>query len=139
MKKVLVSACLLGQACRYDGGDCRNAKVLAYLQDKKAIEICPEQLGGFGTPRLAAEIKDDLVIDINGKDVTSEFMRGAQAALAVAQANGCKLAILKNESPSCGKGRIFDGTFRGRLTEGSGVTASLLQENGIEVLTEDEI
>ena len=139
MKKVLVSACLLGNDCRYDGGNCHNKNVIAYLRDKEAIVICPEQLGGFTTPRPPAEINGRSILTAKGEDVTIGFMDGAQKALAIAKAAGCEIAVLKEESPSCGKQRIFDGSFQGIVIAGSGITASLLSANGIEVLSEEEI
>ena len=139
MKKVLVSACLLGKNCRYDGGNCLNEKVIAYLQDKEVIAVCPEQLGGFATPRLPAELRGKHVFDIKGKDVTTGFIKGAKAALNIAKTHNCQLAILKDESPSCGKNRIFDGTFKNKLISGSGITANLLRENGLELRSEEEI
>ncbi len=137
--KILVSACLLGCACRYDGKAKENEAVLSLLKEGHTlIPVCPEQLGGLSTPRLPAEIQGDRVIRRDGFDVTEPYQRGAQEALGLYRLMNCQLAILKARSPSCGKHIIYDGTFTGTLTEGNGATAALFQREGIRVLTEDE-
>ncbi len=135
--KILVSACLLGINCRYDGTNCANQAVIEYLQDKDYITVCPEQLGGLSTPRLPSEIRGDQVFDSAGNEVTAAFVQGAKAVLQLALENNCELAILKSESPSCGKARIFDGSFSGNLTVGDGITVKILQSRGLEVVNED--
>ena len=135
--KILVSACLLGENTRYDGGHCRHEALIAYLRDKEYIAVCPEVLGGLSIPRLPSELVKDRVLSSTGEDVTAAFIAGANKTLEVALANGCSLAILKSLSPSCGLGLIFDGNFSGNLVAGKGITAQILQEQGITVVNED--
>lgn len=149
-KKIqLVSACLCGINCRYSGDSNVNKKVIELLKKGEALPVCPEQLGGLQTPRKPCEIvggtgKEVLlgmarIIDKDGNDRTFEFVRGAQEVLNIAKMTGSKKAILKAKSPSCGCGKIYDGTFSGNKIEGNGITAQLLLENGIEVITEEEL
>lgn len=138
-EKVLVSACLLGMNCKYDGKHNRNEKVLKYLEDKIAIPICPEQLGGLSTPRIPAERIGDNVFTKKGDNVTEEYQKGAKMALEICKYYHISKAILKSKSPSCGVGKIYDGTFTGTLIEKSGVTAEVLKNAGIEVISSDEI
>lgn len=135
---MLISACLLGRACRYDGKD-KNKIDLSRLEGHSLIPVCPEVDGGLGIPRPPAERVSSYIINKEGKDVTAEYTKGAEIALRTAIENNCKIAILKAKSPSCGKGKIYDGTFTKTLIDGNGVTAELLQKNGITVYTEDEI
>jgi len=135
----LCSACLLGLKCRYDGGHSLNDRVVNLLKEEVLIPICPEQLGGLPTPREPAEIRNGRVLTKSGKDVTENFQRGADQVLMLAKLMGIKEAILKQGSPSCGCGRIFDGTFTGKLTRGDGVTTTLLKKNGIKVIPDDEL
>jgi uncharacterized protein YbbK (DUF523 family) len=141
MKEIssIVSACLAGVACRYDGKDNYCQKVVDLVKQGKAIPICPEQLGGLPTPRNAAERNGDKVIAKDGKDLTEQFQKGAREALKIAQLVGAKTAILKARSPSCGKDKIYDGTFSKALTDGNGIFAQICQENGIKVITEEEL
>ncbi|HSN58423.1 MAG TPA: DUF523 domain-containing protein [Clostridiaceae bacterium] len=142
---ILVSACLCGTNCKYSGGNNLSGEVLRLLAEGKAIPVCPEQLGGLTTPRPTAEISGGTGADVlegsakvltsSGADVTDNFTRGAREVLSIAKAAGAKEAILKAKSPSCGCGRIYDGTFSGKLVEGNGVTAELLIRNGIMVKT----
>ena len=136
--KILVSACLAGEYCRWDGGTNLVPDIKALVDSGKAIAVCPEELGGLQTPRLPSECLGDRVISSEGADVTAEFRYGAEEALRVCKEQGCKLAILKAKSPSCGKGHIHNGKFDGGLVPGNGVTARLLMENGITVMTEKE-
>lgn len=136
--KILVSACLLGCSCRYDGQSKQDERVLALGKCHTLIPVCPEQLGGLCTPRLPAEIQAEKVIRRDGADVTAEYTKGAHEALRLYRLLACDAAILKARSPSCGKGVIYDGSFSGSLTEGNGVTAALFQKNSIPVFTEDE-
>lgn len=131
---MIVSACLAGYPCRYDGKAKPCAQVIELVRAGKAIPVCPEQLGGLPTPRSAAEIRAGRVVDDEGTDRTEAFRRGAQAVLALAQTYGATQALLQNRSPSCGSGWIYDGTFSKRLIPGDGVTARLLSENGIQVI-----
>lgn len=144
----IVSACLLGVNCRYDGGGYHDELILELAAQGMAIPVCPEQLGGCGTPRPPCEIcggsgADVLdgkcsVISAEGEDKTDLFIRGAKETLKIAEAYGIKKAVLKARSPSCGCGRIYDGTFSGKTAEGNGVTAELLIRSGIEVLSDEE-
>lgn len=135
----IVSACLVGVACRYDGKSKPNLQVIALMQQGRVIPVCPEQLGGLSTPRAPAEKQGERVVTKEGQDVTAQFRRGAEEVVRLAKLAGCRKAILKARSPSCGRGRIYDGSFTGRLVEGDGVCAALCMENGIEVLTEEEL
>lgn len=136
---ILVSACLLGVECRYNGRGVLEPQVKALLERHHLIPVCPEIMGGLATPRTPAERKDGRVITRDGEDVTSAYEKGAVEALKLAQLFGCRAAILKERSPSCGSGRIYDGTFTGKLTEGEGVCAGLLGEHGIKVYGESQI
>ncbi|MFC1887310.1 DUF523 domain-containing protein [Candidatus Cloacimonadota bacterium] len=136
---ILVSACLAGVKCRYDGLDSICEKVIELVSSGEAIPICPEQLGGLSTPRDPAEIVGDKVINVNGSDITENFIRGAKETLKIARMMKCKKAILKQRSPSCGCGQIYDGSHTGKLITGNGITAQLLLDNGIIIKTEDEI
>ena len=135
---IIVSACLANVRCRYDGAAKPCDEVVRLVAEGKAMPLCPEQLGGLPTPRAPAEIRGDRVIRRDGVDVTDEFKRGAQEALKLAKLVGAKTAILKARSPSCGSGKIYDGSFTGKLAEGDGVFAELCKNNGIDVRTEAE-
>jgi uncharacterized protein YbbK (DUF523 family) len=130
---MIVSACLAGFPCRYDGKARPCAQVVELVRAGKAIPVCPEQLGGLPTPRTSCEIRDGRVVDAEGRDRTEAFRRGARAVLRIAQTYGATEALLQSRSPSCGSGRIYDGSFTKTLTAGDGVTARLLKENGIQV------
>ena len=137
--QILVSACLIGNCCRYDGKHNENRQVMALEQDHVLVPVCPEELGGLLTPRLPCEIENGRVISANGDDVTHQFVTGANKTLGIALKNNCQYAILKERSPSCGMGEIYDGTFSGTLRQGNGVTASLLIQQGICVMGESDI
>ena len=137
--KILVSACLLGVKCRYDGKDNFSEKVKKLGEKHELIPVCPEIMGGLPTPREPSERRGEKVVSRTGKDVTDNFLRGAEETLRLAKLFSCDCAVLKERSPSCGSGRIYDGTFSSTLTEGYGVTAQLLRENGIKVYGENEI
>lgn len=139
MENVLISACLLGVQCRYDGESKPIMSSVALMEHCHLIPICPEQLGGLPTPRAPSERRGEAVVSKAGADVTEAFVRGAQQALHLAKLYGCTAAVLKERSPSCGSGEIYDGTFSGRLTAGDGVTAALLKANGVAVYGESEI
>ena len=139
MKRILISACLLGEKCRYDGLSKPNEQIKRLSSKYELIPICPEVLGGLSTPRKPSEINGDRVIMVDGTDVTAEYRKGAERALEIAKGNGCDLAILKSRSPSCGKGLVYDGTYTKTLVAGNGITARLFMENGILVLDETEI
>lgn len=145
MVDILVSACLVGENCKWDGGNNRNQAVLDFMERMKGKArfhvVCPEQMGGLSTPRPASEICMDTeaVINTEGRDVTAEFLLGADLALREAKKYGCTLAILKERSPSCGSQGIYDGTFSHKLVPGMGKTAALLAGYGIKVVGESEI
>jgi uncharacterized protein YbbK (DUF523 family) len=136
--RILVSACLLGLACKYSGIGNPDPRVMALTDNHEVIPVCPEQLGGLPTPRPAAERSNGRIINRKGADVTAEFIKGAEETLKLARLFHCDTAILKSRSPSCGFGTIYDGTFSGTLTEGSGITAERLCEAGLRVFTEDQ-
>ncbi len=136
---ILISACLTGVKCRYDGKD-KNSIDLSVLGKKHNLfPVCPEVDGGLNVPRPPAEIINGKVINTEGTDVTAAYHRGAQLALKTALDNNCTAAILKARSPSCGKGEVYDGTFSKTLIPGDGILAALLIEHGIKVYTENEI
>ena len=141
MEKLLISACLLGENCRYDGGS--NAlpeAVLAALRERyDLLPVCPERDGGMSTPRVPSERRGDAVVNRAGEDVTAFFVRGAETALRTAKAAGCVCALLKENSPSCGSGRIYDGSFTGTLVPGDGVTAGMLRAAGLAVYGESRV
>lgn len=146
---ILVSACLLGINCRYDGSAKSNKALMELAADGKVIPICPEQLGGCPTPRNRCEIAGGTGKDVlagrcsvkseAGTDMTESFINGARETLKLAKACKVERAILKSRSPSCGFGKIYDGSFSGRLIDGNGVTAELLNQNGIELFSEETI
>ena len=135
----LCSACLLGIKCRYDGKSKPNKKIIKLAKKEILIPVCPDQLGGLPTPREAAEQKGKRVITKSGKDVTKDFMKGAKQTLKLAKLLGIKKAILKQRSPSCGCGQIYDGTFSGKVIKGNGVTTALLKKNKIKVISEEDL
>ena len=135
----IVSACLAGIKCRRDGEARPCQKIIELVKQGKAIPICPEQLGGLTTPRTPAEQKNNKVVTKDGKDVTTQFKKGAKEALQIAKLLNCKEAILKSKSPSCGSGKIYDGTFSGKLIDGEGIFTKLLKKNGIKAISEEEL
>ena len=139
MAKILVSGCLLGFPCRYDGKSCPVAEIRELAKQHTLIPVCPEQQGGLPTPRLPSEIIGEKVINREGTDVSEQYHRGAEIALQTAKLNDIHLAVLKAKSPSCGKGKVYDGTFSGTLIPGNGVTVSLLEAEGIAVFSEQEL
>lgn len=136
---VLVSACLLGRCCRYDGTGKEIPELIRLGERFRLVPVCPECLGGLPTPRPPAERQGGRVVNREGDDVTEVYCRGAEQALRIAREQGCTAAVLKERSPSCGAGQIYDGTFRHTLTAGDGVTAELLRKNGIIVVGESQI
>lgn len=135
---ILVSACLLGENCKYSGGNNACVELIEYLKDKEYISVCPEVMGGLPTPRACSERVKDRVMNNAGEDVTKAFCLGAEKALAAAQEHHCELCILQVRSPSCGAGIIYDGTFSGRLVEGNGLTAQLLIDHGFKVISSEQ-
>ena len=136
--KILISACLLGCRCRYDGGSKPHPVAEELAQHHELVPVCPEQLGGLPTPRPPAERVGARVLTAAGGDVTEQYRRGAEEAVLLCRRLGCQAAVLKERSPSCGSGGIYDGTFSGRLTAGDGVTAAALKAEGIPVYGESE-
>ena len=137
--RVLISACLLGVCCRYDGQSKACPAVLELLKDHALIPVCPEQLGGLPTPRPPAEIQGNRVINREGTDVTAQYQKGAEEAARLYQLFHCDCAVLKARSPSCGCGEIYDGTFSGTLISGDGITAQALKRLRVRVLTEETL
>ncbi len=145
----LVSACLLGLKCTWDGKSKRNEKIIKLLKKEVLIPVCPEQLGGLPTPRIPQEIQgcsgEDVLARIckvknkSGQDITKQFIKGAKETLKIAKQLNIKEFIGKSKSPSCGSGLIYDGTFSGKLARGDGVTTALLKRNGIKVITEKDL
>ena len=137
--RYVVSGCLAGLSCRYDGGSKPCEAVRRLVEDGLAVTACPESLSGLPVPRPPCEQRDGRVIKRTGEDVTEAFERGAERAMRIVREHGCTAAILKARSPSCGFGEIYDGSFTGALTEGNGITADLLIKSGIRVFGESEI
>ncbi len=141
----VISACLAGVNCKYSGGNNERPWIKEYLEGKDYLLVCPEALGGLPTPRPPAEFVDGRVLDRDGKDVTANFFCGAEKTLEQAEKKAAELgqkielAILKANSPSCGSGKIYDGTFSGVLIDGDGIFAEMLKKRGIPVVTEEEI
>lgn len=135
---ILISACLLGINCKYNGGNNTVEGIMEQLKNVTLIPICPEQLGGLTTPRLPAEIVDGVkVLNKEGVDVTRQFEIGAEETLKLAKLYRCEYAILKERSPSCGGRQVYDGSFKGKVKPGEGYTAALLKQNGIQVFSEE--
>lgn len=137
--KIMVSACLLGENCKYNGGNNRSEKVFKYIEGHEVISVCPECLGGLPTPRVPAEIVDGAVINKAGENVDAEFRKGARMVLEIACKEQIDLAILQSRSPSCGVKQIYDGTFSGKRIDGQGVFASLLKKNGFKMIDVEDL
>lgn len=137
--RLLVSACLLGCRCRYDGASKEYPPVKRLAGRHTLVPVCPEQLGGLSTPRPPAERRGGRVVTREGEDVTAAYRRGAEETLRLCRLLGCTAAVLKERSPSCGHGKIYDGTFSGVLAAGDGMTAELLAANGIPLYGESGI
>ena len=138
---LLISACLLGVNCKYNGGNnALAAKIIAALEERYClVPVCPERDGGLPTPRVPCERQGDRVLTRTGEDVTEAFRRGADLALEAAREKGCRRALLKERSPSCGSDRIYDGSFTGTMIPGDGVAAQTLKENGLAIIGETEV
>jgi uncharacterized protein YbbK (DUF523 family) len=144
---IIISACLAGLNCKYNSGNNLKKEIARLAAKENVVLVCPEQLGGCPTPRPKAEIFAGTGADVldgkcpvlreNGEDITEAFIKGAREVLKIARLTGAKEAILKAKSPSCGFGRIYDGSFSGKLIKGNGVTAELLARNGLKVTTEE--
>ena len=136
---LLISACLLGVRCRYDGASKAHPLAEALAERHTLIPVCPEQMGGLSTPRPPSERQGNRVVAKTGADVTAQYRRGAEEALRLCRLFGCQAAILKERSPSCGHGEIYDGTFTGTRIPGDGTAAELLTAQGIPVYGESRI
>lgn len=139
MERILISACLVGDNVKYDGGNNKSPLIDKLLEKYELIPFCPEVEGGLKTPRSPSEIKDDRVINQEGQDVTMAFERGAELAFNICLFLKIKKVILKERSPSCGSNEIYDGSFSHKVISGMGITARYLKEKGIEVYTENDI
>lgn len=137
--KIMVSACLLGENCKYNGGNNLSEKVMKVIEGHEVIPVCPEVMGGLPTPRVPSEIVNGVVTMADGCNVDAEFRKGAQIGLDLARENNVDLVILQSRSPSCGVKQIYDGTFSGNKIDGQGVFASLLTENGFRVMDVEDL
>lgn len=137
--KIMVSACLLGENCKYNGGNNLSEKVLNFTKGHEVILVCPEVMGGLPTPRIPSEIVNGVVTAADGRSVDMEFRKGAQMGLDLAKNNNVDLVILQSRSPSCGAKQIYDGTFSGNQIEGQGIFARLLTENGFRIVDVEDL
>ena len=141
MENLLISACLLGVECKYSGGS--NAlpeETIEKLRTRyRLIPVCPETAGGLPTPRDPSERLGERVVSCRGADVTAQFKKGAEAALTLARRYGCTTALMKEHSPSCGSGLIYDGSFSASVIPGQGLTARLLSQHGVTLLSENDL
>ena len=137
--KIMVSGCLLGENCKYNGGNNYSEKVAEYIKGHEVISVCPECMGGLPTPRIPAEIVDGIVTNREGQVVDEEFRRGAKIALEIARKEQIDVAILQSRSPSCGSKQIYDGTFSGVKVDGQGVFAKLLKEHGFHMIDVEDL
>ena len=137
--KILVSGCLLGENCKYNGGNNYSEKVAEYIKGHEVISVCPECMGGLPTPRVPAEIVNGVVTNKEGVAVDKEFRKGAEAALAIAKEKQIDMAILQSRSPSCGVKQIYDGTFSGTKISGQGVFAEMMTKNGFKLIDVEDL
>lgn len=137
--KIMVSACLFGENCKYNGGNNYNEKVMEYIKGHEVISVCPEVLGGLPTPRIPSEIVNGIVTARDGRNVDSEFRLGADIALKKALEENVDLVILQSRSPSCGAKQIYDGSFSGNKINGQGIFAKLLMENNFRVVDVEDL
>ena len=137
--KIAVSACLLGENCKYNGGNNYSEKLKDYIKDKDVVAICPEVLGGLPIPREPSEIVNGIVRHKDGTSVDKEFKKGAKAALEIVKEQKVQIVILQSRSPSCGVNTIYDGSFSGRIISGQGIFADLLKRNGIKAIDIEDL
>lgn len=137
--KIMVSACLLGENCKYNGGNNYSERVADFLEGHEVFSVCPEVMGGLPVPRVPSEIVDGEVTSRDGRNVDREFRLGARLALEKAQRENVELVILQSRSPSCGVKQVYDGTFSGKKVPGQGVFAQLLQKNGFAVVDVEDL
>ncbi|MBE5952037.1 MAG: DUF523 domain-containing protein [Lachnospiraceae bacterium] len=139
MGKIAVSACLLGQNCKYNGGNNRNEAVLKFLEGKEVVPVCPEVLGGLPVPRIPAEIRDGVAWNKNGENVDEMFKRGVELTMKALAEEDIELAVLQSRSPTCGVKQVYDGTFTGTLIPGQGLLVKALTEKGYKVIDAEDI
>ena len=137
--KIMVSACLAGENCKYNGGNNRNGKVLRLMDANEVLTVCPEQMGGLPTPRVPSEIRDGVVTAKDGRIVDAQFRAGAAKCLEIAKKEQPDLIVLQSRSPSCGVKQRYDGTFSGKLVDRAGVTAQLLMDNGFRCIDVEDL
>ena len=137
--KVLVSACLLGRCCKYNGGHNYDPKVVEFLKDKQPVEICPEAMAGLGTPRIPIEIVNGVLVSREGPNVDAQVRAAVDKVLELARKEQITCAVLKSRSPTCGVRQVYDGTFSGTLIDGSGVLAQALKDAGSQVIDAEEL
>ena len=137
--RIMVSACLAGENCKYNGGNNRNEKVIRLMSEHDVITVCPEQMGGLPTPRVPSEIVNGVVMTKDGRNVDDTFRAGAAKCLEIALREKPDLIVLQSRSPSCGVKQCYDGTFSGKLADASGVTAKLLMENGFRCIDVEDL
>lgn len=137
--KVLVSACLMGRKCKYNGGSNDNARVAAFMADKEAVEFCPEVMAGLGTPRTPVEIVDGVLMDRDGNNVDGVLREAVARAMAQVREMDIDCAVLQSRSPTCGVNQVYDGSFSGKLIPGSGVFAQALKEAGYRVIDAEDM
>ena len=137
--KIMVSACLTGENCKYNGGNNRNEKIIRMMKENEVIAVCPERMGGLSIPRVPSEIRDGVAIAKDGRNVDMEFRAGAAKCLETAMREKPDLIVLQSRSPSCGVKQRYDGTFSGRLIDGTGIAAQLLMENGFKCIDVEDL
>lgn len=137
--KIMVSACLAGENCKYNGGNNRNEEVLQLMSEHEAITVCPEQMGGLPTPRVPSEVREGIVSARDGRNVDREFRTGAAKCLEIALREQPDLIVMQSRSPSCGVKQRYDGSFTGKLVDAPGVTAQLLMENGFRCVDVEDL
>lgn len=137
--KILVSACLLGRNCKYNGGNNLNPQVAELLKDHVAVEVCPELMAGLGVPRTPIEIVNGEVRDRDGNSVDAALRRSVEMILSQVRREGIRYAILKSRSPTCGVRQVYDGSFTGTLTDGTGVLAQALMDEGCQVYDSEDL
>lgn len=137
--KIAVSSCLLGDNCKYNGGNNYSEKVIKFVEEHEVIPVCPEVLGGLPIPRESAEIVNGVVSLKDGSSVDKKFRDGAEKAIRIVKENNADLVILQSRSPSCGVNTIYDGSFSGKLIPGQGVFSELLKKNGIKVIDVEDL
>jgi len=137
--KILVSACLLGENCKYNGGNNYSASVAEYVKDKEVITVCPEVMAGMGIPRTPIEIVDGVLMDRNGNNVDAALREAVAKTMETIRKEDIRCAVLQSRSPTCGVNQIYDGSFSGRLIPGSGVLAQVLMDEGYQVIDAEDI